>query len=250
MAIQKIKLSAIDTKAPKKLNKEQTKLATTKLLIQLAELQNLLYASNSHSILLVIQGMDASGKDGLIKDVLGSLNPQGVSITSYKAPTTEELSHDFLWRIHRDAPAKGMIKVYNRSHYEDVLVTRVHGWCNDALATKRITAINHYESLLTQHANTTIIKLYLHISQSEQHKRLTERMQDPAKMWKYNANDWEESKLWPTYMKMYEAAITQTNAVPWHIIPADQNWYKEHLVTQLLVKAIISLNLKYPGLKK
>lgn len=243
-------LSQTDTRAPKKLDKEKTKLETAKLLEQLDELQNRLYASATHSVLMVIQGMDASGKDGLIRDVLGQLNPQGVTVKSYKAPTAEELSHDFLWRIHKETPPKGMIQVFNRSHYEDILVTRVHGWCDDQLAKKRIKAINNFEQLLQEHNNTIILKLYLHISKKEQHERLKERMVDSTKMWKYNEKDWTESEKWEAYMKAYEDCFSQCNNVPWHIIPADQNWYKEYLVAKLLVEKLQELDLQYPTLKK
>ena len=146
----KIKLSAISTRAPKKADKEKLKVETEKILVELDELQNRLIAESKHSLLVIIQGMDASGKDGVLRDVFGSLNPLGVSVKSYKAPTAEELSHDFLWRVHKAAPAKGMIKIFNRSQYEDILVTRVHGWCDDATAVKRMKAINDFEELLVR----------------------------------------------------------------------------------------------------
>src|SRR5437870_1392480 len=185
----RIKLSDINTRAPKELDKKETKERSEKLIEELSELQNLLYAENKHSVLVVIQGMDGSGKDGLIRNVFGKLNPQGVTVRSYKAPTGEELSHDFLWRIHSHAPARGMIQIFNRSHYEDILVTRVHKWCDDDTAKKRMKAINDWEDLLTQHNNTHILKFYLHVSPEEQQERLQERLKDPTKMWKYNDND-------------------------------------------------------------
>lgn len=243
-------LSQTDTRAPKKFDKEKTKQETAKLLETLDELQNRLYATATHAVLIVIQGMDASGKDGLIRDVLGNLNPQGVTVKSYKAPTAEELSHDFLWRIHLATPPKGMIQVFNRSHYEDILVTRVHGWCDDQLAKKRMKAINNFEQLLQEHNNTIILKLYLHLSKEEQHERLKERMVDPTKMWKYNEKDWAESEKWEDYMKAYEDCFANCDDIPWHIIPSDQNWYKEHLVAKLLVEKLQELDLQYPTLKK
>src|SRR6188472_1117618 len=184
-----IKLSQISTKADKELDKKEIKEKTKKILGELDELQNLLYAENKHSLLIVIQGMDASGKDGVIRNVFGRLNPQGVRVQSFKAPTDEELSHDFLWRIHHHAPAKGMIQIFNRSHYEDIVITRVHNWCDDETALKRMKAINNWEELLMQDNNTHIIKFYLHVSPEEQLERLEERMKDPAKMWKYNEKD-------------------------------------------------------------
>jgi PPK2 family polyphosphate:nucleotide phosphotransferase len=246
----KIQLSKISTRAPKGLGKDKTKAATAKLLEELNELQNLLYAENKHSILIILQGMDASGKDGAIRDVFGRLNPQGVLVKSFKAPSAEELSHDFLWRIHQHTPAKGMIQVFNRSQYEDILITRVHKWCNDKTATQRMAAINNFEQLLQEHNHTHILKFYLHISPEEQKQRLDERVHDRSKQWKYNENDFEEAKLWPLYMKMYEDCFHYCSEIPWNIVPADQNWYKEHLIATALHKLLKSLNMQYPGLKK
>jgi PPK2 family polyphosphate:nucleotide phosphotransferase len=245
-----IKLSAISTRAPKAADKEKTKAKTEKLLLELDELQNLLIAENKHSLLVIIQGMDASGKDGALRNVFGSLNPLGISVASWKAPTAEELSHDFLWRIHKEAPAKGMIKVFNRSHYEDILITRVHQWCNDVTAQKRIKAINDFEQLLTEHNNTKILKFYLHISQKEQQERLQERTHDPRKMWKYNEKDFEEAKLWKQYMKYYEEAFNKCSKISWTIVPSDQNWYKEYIIAQKVYDTLKSLKMQYPGLKK
>ena len=239
-------LSEISTKAPKEFDKQKTKELTVKLLKELNELQNLLYAESKHSVLIILQGMDASGKDGVIRKVFGNLNPQGVQVVSFKVPTEEELAHDFLWRIHRHTPAKGMIQIFNRSHYEDVLVTRVHGWCDDATAEKRFDAINDFEELLVLHNSTQVLKFYLHISKEEQAERLKERMEDPTKEWKYNAKDKEEAKLWDNYMEMYEDVFVNCNATPWTIVPADQNWYKEYLITKTLLETLKGLNMKYP----
>ncbi|HVG12733.1 MAG TPA: PPK2 family polyphosphate kinase [Flavisolibacter sp.] len=243
-------LKDLDTRAPKSLDKAATKEATEVLIKRLQELQNLLYAEGKHSVLVIFQGMDASGKDGIIRNVLGRINPQGVQVTSFKVPTEEEAAHDFLWRIHLHVPAKRMMQVFNRSHYEDVLVTRVHGWCDDATAQKRFKAINDYEQLLVLHNNTVLLKCYLHLSQAEQHKRLQERIDDPTKHWKHNSKDFEESKLWDRYMEMYGEVFSNCNEVPWHIIPADQNWYKEHCVARLLVDALEGLQMQYPKLSQ
>jgi PPK2 family polyphosphate:nucleotide phosphotransferase len=194
--------------------------------------------------------MDASGKDGVIRNVVGSLNAQGVTVQSYKAPTPEELSHDFLWRIHEHAPAKGMIQVFNRSHYEDILVTRVHQWCDDDTAQKRMKAINDFEKLLMDHNSTSILKCYLHISPEEQEMRLKERMQDPAKMWKYNEKDFDEAQLWDKYMEYYEDCFNNCNEPEWVIVPSDQNWYKEYIIASQLLDILKGLDMKYPGLKK
>ncbi len=243
-------LKDISTKAPEGWDKEATKQKTRDILEELNELQNLLYAENRHSLLVIFQGMDASGKDGVVRDVFTSMNPTGIRVYSFKVPTEEELSHDFLWRVHEVTPPRGMIHVFNRSHYEDILVTRVHGIIDDATAQKRIKAINDFEYLLTEHANTTILKFYLHISQEEQHEQLVERLKEPSKMWKYNSKDFDESAMWDSYMKYYEEAFNSCNDIPWHIIPADQNWYKSYLVATILRDTLKGLNMKYPGIKK
>lgn len=248
--MSKIRLKDVSTRAPEKMDKKETKEALEETLEKLNDLQNLLFAENKHSVLVILQGMDASGKDGLIRNVFTSMNPQGVTVTGFKAPTEEELAHDFLWRIHRQAPARGMIKIFNRSHYEDILITRVHKWCDDETAHKRMKAINDWENLIKEHNNTAILKFYLHISPEEQKEQLDERMQDPAKMWKYNAKDYDESKLWDDYMRVYEDCFENCNVVPWHIVPSDQNWYKEHLIANKLKETLEGLNMKYPGLKK
>jgi PPK2 family polyphosphate:nucleotide phosphotransferase len=246
----KIKLNELSTRAPEDADKEKTKKKTTEILNELDELQNLFFAEGKHSVLVVLQGMDASGKDGVIREVFGQLNPQGVTVKSFKVPTPEEFAHDFLWRVHAEAPGKGMIQVFNRSHYEDILVTRVHGWCNDATAKKRMKAINDFELLLQEHNNTHILKFYLHVSPEEQHERLKERIKDPAKMWKYNEKDFEEAKKWNQYMKAYEDCFEHCSNIPWTIVPADQNWYKEFIITRALNEQLKGLDMKYPGLKK
>ena len=245
-----ILLKDISTRAGKEFDKQEIKDKTAKVLEELNELQNLLFAENQHSVLVVIQGMDGSGKDGVIRNVFTSMNPQGVNVKSYKTPTAEELSHDFLWRIHHYAPAKGMIQIFNRSHYEDILITRVHKWCDDKTARRRMKAINDWEELITQHNNTHILKFYLHVSPKEQQQRLEERIKDPSKMWKYNASDFEEAKLWDIYMEMYEECFENCNIVPWIIVPSDQNWFKEYIIASRLRDTLAGLKMQYPGLKK
>jgi PPK2 family polyphosphate:nucleotide phosphotransferase len=243
-------LKDISTRAPHDLDKAITKKKTADILDQLDDLQNLLYAESKHAVLVILQGMDASGKDGVIRNVFGKLNPQGVHVHSFKAPTAEELSHDFLWRVHKVVPSKGMIQIFNRSHYEDILVTRVHKIIDDETAKQRIKAINHFEELLTRHGNTSILKFYLHISPEEQRQRLQERIENPMKQWKYNARDFEEAKLWQQYMNVYEEAFEKCNDIQWTIVPADQNWYKEYIIADKLLKTLESLNMQYPGLAK
>jgi PPK2 family polyphosphate:nucleotide phosphotransferase len=244
------RLADIDTRAPKDLDKKETKDKLEKIVQELDDLQNLLYAESKHSILVIVQGMDASGKDGVVRNVFGKLNPQGVTVKSFKAPTQEELAHDFLWRVHAHTPQKGMIQLFNRSHYEDILITRVHKWCDDDTAKKRMTAINDFEKLLSGHNNTTIFKFYLHISPAEQQQRLEERVKNPAKQWKYNEQDFAEAKLWDDYMKMYEDCFEYCNDIPWTIVPSDQNWYKEYIIASAIRDCLKKFDMQFPGLKK
>lgn len=248
--MSKIKLKDIDTRAPKEFDKKEIKEKLEKILTELDAFQNLMYAESKHALLIVIQGMDASGKDGAIRNVFGKLNPQGVMVKSFKEPTKEELAHDFLWRVHKNTPAKGMIEIFNRSHYEDILITRVHKWCDDETATKRMRAINDFERLLHQHNNTKILKFYLHVSPEEQKERLKERINDRTKQWKYNENDFAEAKFWDDYMKVYEDCFENCNDIPWTIVPSDQNWYKEFIIASAVKKTFSELDMKFPGLKK
>ena len=185
-------LDTISTKAPKEFDKDETKDKLVSILEELDELQNLLYANKKYSVLAIIQGMDASGKDGAIKNVFGTLNPLGVAAKPFKAPTEEELEHDFLWRIHKYVPAKGAIQIFNRSQYEDVLITRVHKWIDDTVAYERMEAINNFEKFLRDHNQTIILKFYLHVSRQKQLERLNERLTNVRKNWKSNPNDFKE----------------------------------------------------------
>jgi len=245
-----IKLKDVDTRAPKHFEKEKIKKEIEGILEKLDELQNLLYAESKYSLLVILQGMDASGKDGAIRNVFGKLNPQGVEVKSFKVPTAEESAHDFLWRIHQHAPAKGIIQIFNRSHYEDILVTRVHKWIDDHTAKKRMDAINDFEKLLQENNNTSILKFYLHVSPEEQMERLNERIRDPRKQWKYNESDFTETKLWDIYRQMYEDCFENCNHIPWTIVPADQNWYKEYVIASKILDTLKNLHMKYPGIKK
>jgi len=248
--MSKIRLKDIDTRAPKEFDKEKTKEEIEKILEELDELQNLLYAESKHSLLVIIQAMDAGGKDGAIRNVFGKLNPQGVEVKSFKVPTDEEAAHDFLWRVHQHTPLKGMIQIFNRSHYEDIVVTRVHKWIDDRTAKKRMKAINDFEELLQEHNNTAILKFYLHVSHEEQLQRLNERIRNPQKQWKYNERDFAESQLWDIYMEMYEDCFENCNNVPWTIVPSDQNWYKEYVISSAVLEILKNFDMKYPGLKK
>lgn len=201
--MQRIKLNKIPTQPPKGLDKDATKLKTEKLKNEIAELQDILIASEKRALLVVLQGMDASGKDGVTKNVFGHLNPVGLNVHAFKKPTDEELAHDFLWRVHHVAPAKGHITIYNRSHYEDVLIQRVHQWIDEKTVKQRFEHINHYEQLL-ESTGTKILKFYMHVSPEEQLLRLEERKSNPEKMWKHKDQDWEERKRWEEYRHAYE----------------------------------------------
>ena len=249
MIMTKIKLNSVDTRAPKKAGKEELKNDLQKLKFQLEVLQNLLYAEGKHALLVVIQGMDASGKDGVIKNVFEAVNPMGCMAFSFKAPSSDEMKHDFLWRIHQKVPAKGMIHLFNRSHYEDVLIQRVHKWVDESVIKQRFEQINQFEKLL-QETGTTVLKFYLHVSKEEQLSRLNERMKDKTKMWKYNASDIKERKYWNDYMNAYEDVFTQCNkAADWHIVPSDQNWYKEYIIAKKVVDTLKGFKMQYPGMK-
>ncbi len=245
----KIKLSLTDTAAPKKFGKEETKKELQKLKFRLEELQNLMYAESKHALLVIIQGMDASGKDGVVKNVFDVVNPQGCHVTSFKEPTHLEMKHDFLWRVHGQAPELGMIGIFNRSQYEDVIIQRVHHWVSDKTIRQRYKHINNFENLLIE-SGTSILKFYLHVSKEEQMKRLQERLSDPAKMWKYNESDLKERAHWNNYMRAYEDVFEDCSEYSdWHIVPADQNWYKEYVVAKKIVETLESFKMKFPGLK-
>ena len=246
----KVKLSKISALAPHKLGKEHTKKELVKLKFKLEEFQNLLFAENKHSLLVIIQGIDGSGKDGTVRNVFETVNPMGCRVFAFKSPSPLEMKHDFLWRIHQAVPEKGMIHIFNRSHYEDVLVQRVHNWVSEDIIEQRFEHINNFEKLLID-SGTTVLKFYLHVSKEEQLIRLEERMSDKTKMWKYNENDIKEREFWNEYMKAYEAVFENCSKYAnWHIIPADQNWYKEYIIATKVVETLEGFKMKFPGLKK
>jgi PPK2 family polyphosphate:nucleotide phosphotransferase len=218
------------------------------LAVQVDQLQEKLYASRSHAVLLVLQGMDTSGKDGTIREVFNTMDPLGLRVAAFKAPTELERAHHFLWRIHAAAPAKGEICIFNRSHYEDVLITHVHGWIDEAERARRIEAINHFERTLSEHG-TVIIKCMLHISAEEQRARLQARLDDPTKHWKFSMGDLEERKLWPAYMQAYDHALrhTSTDWAPWYVIPSDSKTHRNLCVSEILHERLQALNLSYPA---
>jgi PPK2 family polyphosphate:nucleotide phosphotransferase len=208
-----------------------------KLSKELSDLQEALAAAQQHSLLMILQGMDTSGKDGTIRHVLAGVNPQGCYVHSFKAPTEEELRHDFLWRVHQAAPARGMMCIFNRSHYEDVLVVRVHNLVPEEIWKHRYQVINHFERLLTN-SNTIIVKFFLHISYEEQKQRLLAREDDRDKAWKLSASDWNERKYWSDYQRAYEDALSKcsTKEAPWYIVPANHKWYRNLAIAHTLVE--------------
>lgn len=228
--------------------KEKAKAVTEKLTSKLSELQERLYANGNRALLIVLQGMDTSGKDGTIKSVMSGVNPQGCKVVTFKTPSSEELGHDFLWRVHQKAPAKGQIGIFNRSHYEDVLITRVHGLISDKVVTQRFNQIREFEELLSE-SGTVILKFFLHISKNEQKKRLEERINNPEKRWKFNDEDLEERKLWKNYIEAFETmmAATSTDQSPWYIIPANHKWYRNLLIADHIVSALEDMKLKTPS---
>ncbi len=240
-----IKLSEIPTVAPKGLKKEDAKAQTKAYVERLGELQHLLYAEGKYSALVVLQGMDGSGKDGAVRNVFRDCTIAGLDLVSFKKPTEEEFAHDFLWRVHQWVPQKGMVTIFNRSHYEDILIQRVHGWIDMDRVKKRMAAINALEDLIQFDNNTLVFKFYMHISKEEQEIQLQERLDDPAKFWKHNDGDWEERKLWDKYMEAYEWAIDHSTT-PWHICPVDQRWYRDYFIAKTMVETLEKLDMKLP----
>ena len=244
----KVRLSRIDpddTDGFK--DKQAAEKALSKNIVRLQKLQYLLYAENRRALLIVLQAMDAGGKDGTIRHVMSGLNPQGCVVTSFKAPTEEEREHGFLWRIHKQVPARGDIGIFNRSHYEDVLVARVRKLVPKSVWEKRYDQINAFEKTLAGN-DVVILKFMLHISKEEQRRRLEERIENPRKRWKIAPSDFEDRKLWDEYQKAYEAALSRCNHAwaPWFVIPANRKWFRNLAVSEIIVDTLQSLDMKLP----
>jgi PPK2 family polyphosphate:nucleotide phosphotransferase len=214
---------------------------------RLRELQYLLYAEGKRSLLIILQAMDAGGKDGTINHVLGNMNPQGVKVHGFKVPSAEEAAHDFLWRIHQAAPQRGQVAIFNRSHYEDVLITRVHGFVPKKVWSKRYDLINDFEKNLAD-SGTHILKFFLHISEDEQLRRFKQRLDDPARHWKISESDYEERKYWDDYTEAFQDALSRcsTGHAPWFVIPANHKWFRNLAVSQIVVEALESLKMEFP----
>lgn len=246
-----LSLNDEDASPPKSLAKgDELKEKLNGLLERLTELQNVFYADGRHSMLIVLQGRDASGKDGVVRTVIGAGNPAGIRVHSFKAPTANELAHDYLWRIHQVTPEKGMMGIFNRSQYEDVLVVRVRELVPKAVWSKRYRQINDFERILAENG-TVILKFFLHVSRDEQKARLRERVEDETKNWKFNAGDLEERELWDAYTDAYSDVLTKcsTKWAPWYVVPADRNKARNYLIAERIVETLEGLDLQYPESK-
>jgi PPK2 family polyphosphate:nucleotide phosphotransferase len=217
------------------------------LITELADLHNRLWAEASRSVLLVLQGLDASGKDGTIRHILTGVNPQGCRIVSFKAPSETELAHDYLWRVHANCPARGELGIFNRSHYEDIVAVRVRGLAPKAVWSRRPQHVREFERMLVDEG-TRVVKVFLQVSKEEQRARLQERLDDPAKRWKFQPSDLDDRKLWDEYMAAYEETIAETSTewAPWHVVPADHNWVRNTAVASVLVAALKELDPQLP----
>ncbi|WP_196889079.1 PPK2 family polyphosphate kinase [Aureivirga sp. CE67] len=240
------KLKHIPTKPKESISRDEIEAKTEELKEQLFKLQDVFYASKKYSLLIILQGMDTAGKDGTVRHVFSCLNPQGCTVKSFKVPTEEEASHDFLWRIHKETPAKGMFQIFNRSQYEDILVPTVHELLEGKIIEKRYEKINHFESHLKDN-DTIILKFFLHISLEEQKHRIEKRLENPDKKWKYSPDDSKDEKYWNTFQKTYEKVFKNCGKpISWEIIPADEKWYRNYLIAKKVVEALEELNLEYP----
>jgi PPK2 family polyphosphate:nucleotide phosphotransferase len=242
-----VKLDLWPTRYEGKLNKEKAQEETAALISRLQKLQELLYADSSQALLVVLQAMDAAGKDSTIGNIFGSINPQGCKVVSFKAPNSTELAHDFLWRVHQNVPRKGMIGVFNRSHYEDILIGRVKELAPKERLKKRYDHINNFEALLSGEG-TRVVKFFLHISKDYQKEQLQERLDTPEKNWKFSPSDIPERMLWDDYQKAFELAFERCSCpeAPWYIVPAERKWFRNYLIAKVLVETLESMHLKYP----
>ncbi|MFZ6770169.1 PPK2 family polyphosphate kinase [Undibacterium sp. Di26W] len=231
----------------KNADKAADRLTTLKLAEEISDLQNLLYAGHDRKLLIILQGMDTAGKDGTVKGVFGQINPLGARTVAFKAPSVEEKNHDYLWRVHNQVPGKGEITIFNRSHYEDVLITRVHDWIDAAECKRRYAQIRDFERMLAE-TGTVIMKFFLHISKAEQKLRLEERLADPEKHWKFDPQDLVERKYWDAYQQAYGNALLATDAdhAPWYAVPADSKTQRNLVIASIVREKMLAMKLKYP----
>lgn len=240
-----IEINTLSTLPPENLEKGEIEDKTKEIVKKIGELSRKFEADGSNSFLIILQGMDGSGKDGTARVVFQDVSPNVICTYSFKKPTPEEFAHDFLWRVHKEVPPKGKMKIFNRSHYEDVLIQRVHKWIDEKKVEERFTSINDFEQLLKTDNNTTILKFFLHLSKEKQHEKLQERIDDPEKAWKHNPDDWKESELWNEYMLAYQDVINNS-VIPWIIVPSEKQWFRNYFVAKKVLEALESMNLKYP----
>jgi len=247
---KKIRTADFDPDDTDDISKKEAKDEILKLQERFCNLQEKLYASKKYALLIVLQGMDCSGKDGAVKNVLSGINPSGFYVTAFKQPTPEELSHDYLWRIHQKTPSLGEIVVFNRSYYEDVLVTRVHGQVDDKLARARFEEIRNFEKYLRGN-NTIVLKFFLHISKEFQKEQLLERLEETDKNWKFSESDLKERALWDEYQACYSDMLSRcsTKHAPWYVVPSNHRWYRDYMILSVIVKTLEKLNLEYPTLE-
>lgn len=241
----KINLEDFPTSHPPGLKKKKIQKETAKLTEEIGKLQHLLYADKRYAVLVIFQGMDASGKDGTTREVFQQCSPMATWAYGFQKPSEEEHNHDFLWRVHRLAPKKGRIHIFNRSHYEDILIQRVEKWIDMERVHMRMKAINEFEKLIKEDNNTLILKFYMHLSPERQLEKLNERREDPEKQWKHNDKDWSVREKWEEYMEAYEYILNQSE-IPWIIAPCDQRWYRNYFVAEKVLEAMKSLDLKLP----
>jgi len=240
-----IKLSDILYVSETEVNKKKIIKETKSLVKKIGHLQHLMYAEGKQSLLVILQGMDASGKDGTVKTVFADCNPSGIDAIAFKKPTNVEFAHDFLWRVHHHTPMKGNIMIFNRSHYEDILIQRVHNWITEERVEKRMKAINSFEELLEFDNGTKVLKFYMHISPERQQEKLQERIDDTTKNWKHKAADWDENDHWDKYMECYEYAINQSS-IPWHIAPCDKRYYRNYWIAKVVLSTLEAMNPQLP----
>lgn len=243
-----IDLNAIATKAPENENKKACKKKLKALRKQLFDWQNMFYADKRFGLLVILQGMDASGKDGVTRHVFTCMNPMGIDVKSFKKPTEEEQTHDFLWRVYPHFPAKGYIQIFNRSYYEDITVPEVHDYITEEKIAHRIQLINAVEKHLEQ-SNVHVIKFFLHISKNEQIERINDRLMKPHKRWKYSPEDKIATQNWDKYTDIYNRVLSENTTIPWHIIPSDSKWYRNYSVAKIIEQHLKNLNLRFPDPK-
>ncbi|MEN0004053.1 MAG: PPK2 family polyphosphate kinase [Bacteroidota bacterium] len=247
--MKRINIKDLLSAPPPGTDKKAIKDETDELVERFGDLQKLMMAEAKHSLLVIFQGMDASGKDGAVRKIFRDCHPNGLSVYSFKKPTDEEFARDFLWRVHKRVPAKGMIQIFNRSHYEDVLIQRVHGWIDEQRVDMRFDAINAFERLLELDNNTKVLKFFLNISYDQQAIELQERIDEADKHWKHNPNDWKEREHWDKYMVAYEDVLNRS-AIPWTVVPVDERWYRDYVVAKKIVETLESLDMAYPPLNE